>query len=53
VCPFAHKQGGEFSARRDLRRFAYASVPCDYARQKRRCPHGESCVFAHSLYEYW
>jgi hypothetical protein len=38
ACPFAHKQGGERSARRDLRRLPYLSIPCEFAKQARRPP---------------
>ncbi|KAI8466016.1 MAG: hypothetical protein J3K34DRAFT_461082 [Monoraphidium minutum] len=52
-CSFAHRQGGERSARRDLRRFPFLSIPCDYAKQRMSCPRGDNCPHAHSLYEYW
>lgn len=50
-CPCGHK--GERAARRDLRIHPYVAIACTYAKQKLPCPNGDTCPFAHSLFEYW
>lgn len=49
-CPFAHP--GEKARRRDPRKFQYSAVPCpDY--RKGTCKRGDSCEFAHGVFECW
>ncbi|KAF5184720.1 Zinc finger ccch domain-containing protein [Thalictrum thalictroides] len=49
-CPFAHP--GEKARRRDPRRFHYSGNPCaDFRRGT--CPRGETCEFAHGVFECW
>lgn len=49
-CPFAHP--GEKARRRDPCKFLYSGTPCpDY--RKGNCKKGESCEFAHGVFECW
>lgn len=48
-CPFAHK--GEKAARRDPRTHNHMSVICPDIRRSGRCPRGDSCPYAHSVFE--
>jgi len=49
-CPFAHP--GEKARRRDPRKHAYSAVPCpDY--RKGTCKRGDSCEYAHGVFECW
>ncbi|KAF6141953.1 hypothetical protein GIB67_037921 [Kingdonia uniflora] len=49
-CPFAHP--GEKARRRDPRRFHYSGNSCaDFRRGS--CPRGDSCEFAHGVFECW
>ncbi|CAI8592583.1 unnamed protein product [Vicia faba] len=49
-CPFAHP--GEKARRRDPRRFHYSGTVCpDYRRGG--CNRGDSCEFAHGVFECW
>lgn len=49
-CPFAHP--GEKAVRRDPRKFPYVCTPCpDF--KKGRCKRGDSCPFAHGVFERW
>lgn len=49
-CPFAHP--GEKARRRDPRKFNYSAVPCpDY--RKGTCKRGDSCEYAHGVFECW
>ncbi|XP_057476004.1 zinc finger CCCH domain-containing protein 54 [Actinidia eriantha] len=49
-CPFAHR--GEKARRRDPRRYNYSAVACpDY--RNGECRRGETCHFAHGVFEYW
>ncbi|KAF6263383.1 hypothetical protein COO60DRAFT_1267608 [Scenedesmus sp. NREL 46B-D3] len=50
-CPYAH--AGEHACRRDPRKFDYAAVVCPDLLQGGRCPRGESCHSAHSVFEFW
>eukprot|EP00249_Psilotum_nudum_P025074 c29366_g5_i1 orf=1-1062(-) len=49
-CPFAHP--GEKARRRDPRRFHYAGTACPEFR-KGSCRRGDSCEFAHGVFECW
>mmetsp|Transcript_13307 Transcript_13307/g.25345 ORF Transcript_13307/g.25345 Transcript_13307/m.25345 type:complete len:454 (-) Transcript_13307:273-1634(-) len=49
-CPFAHP--GEKARRRDPRKYNYSAVPCpDY--RKGTCKRGDSCEYAHGVFECW
>ncbi|CAL9012308.1 unnamed protein product, partial [Prunus brigantina] len=49
-CPFAHP--GEKARRRDPRRYHYSGTVCaDYRRGS--CSRGDSCEFAHGVFECW
>ncbi|KAK4757848.1 hypothetical protein SAY87_019149 [Trapa incisa] len=50
VCPYAHP--GEKARRRDPRRFQYSGTPCPDFR-KGVCKKGDSCEFAHGVFECW
>ncbi|XP_052181224.1 zinc finger CCCH domain-containing protein 54-like [Diospyros lotus] len=50
-CPFAHR--GEKARRRDPRRYNYAAVPCPDYREDGECIRGDTCQFAHGVFEYW
>lgn len=49
-CPFVHP--GENARRRDPRRFHYSCVPCPDFR-KGSCKRGDSCEYAHGVFECW
>eukprot|EP00252_Welwitschia_mirabilis_P020614 TRINITY_DN5087_c0_g1_i1.p1 TRINITY_DN5087_c0_g1~~TRINITY_DN5087_c0_g1_i1.p1 ORF type:complete len:798 (+),score=128.98 TRINITY_DN5087_c0_g1_i1:341-2734(+) len=49
-CPFVHP--GENARRRDPRRFHYSCVPCPEFR-KGSCRRGDSCEYAHGVFESW
>ncbi|KAK6936876.1 hypothetical protein RJ641_033906 [Dillenia turbinata] len=49
-CPFAHR--GEKARRRDPRKFNYSAIACPDFRNG-ECLKGESCEFAHGVFEYW
>lgn len=49
-CPFAHP--GEKARRRDPRRFLYSGSACPDFR-KGSCRRGDSCEFAHGVFECW
>ncbi|GFZ16694.1 zinc finger C-x8-C-x5-C-x3-H type family protein [Actinidia rufa] len=49
-CPYAH--AGEKARRRDPRRYNYSGEPCPEFR-KGHCKSGESCEFAHGVFECW
>ncbi|XP_010554668.1 PREDICTED: zinc finger CCCH domain-containing protein 29-like [Tarenaya hassleriana] len=49
-CPFVHP--GENARRRDLRKYPYTCVPCPEFR-KGSCPKGDSCEYAHGIFESW
>ncbi|GER50970.1 zinc finger CCCH domain-containing protein, partial [Striga asiatica] len=49
-CPFAHP--GENARRRDPRRHGYTPVPCPEFK-KGCCPKGDSCEYAHGVFESW
>ncbi|KAF2564578.1 hypothetical protein F2Q70_00015124 [Brassica cretica] len=49
-CPFIHP--GENARRRDPRKYPYTCVPCPEFR-KGSCPKGDSCVYAHGVFESW
>ncbi|KAI7732277.1 hypothetical protein M8C21_004849, partial [Ambrosia artemisiifolia] len=49
-CPFVHP--GENARRRDLRKFNYSCVPCPEFR-KGSCLKGDSCEYAHGVFESW
>ncbi|KAK4747034.1 hypothetical protein SAY87_026071 [Trapa incisa] len=49
-CPYAHP--GEKARRRDPRRFQYSGTSCPDFR-KGVCKRGDSCEFAHGVFECW
>ncbi|XP_028775265.1 zinc finger CCCH domain-containing protein 2-like [Neltuma alba] len=49
-CPFAHP--GEKARRRDPRRFHYSGTVCPEYRRG-GCSRGDSCEFAHGVFECW
>ncbi|GMI81414.1 tandem zinc finger 2, Oxidation-related Zinc Finger 1 [Hibiscus trionum] len=49
-CPYAHP--GEKARRRDPRKFHYSGTACPEFR-KGNCKSGESCEFAHGVFECW
>lgn len=49
-CPFVHP--GENARRRDPRRFHYSCVPCPDFR-KGTCRRGDTCEYAHGVFECW
>ncbi|KAK8928450.1 Zinc finger CCCH domain-containing protein 66 [Platanthera zijinensis] len=49
-CPFVHP--GENARRRDPRKFSYSCVPCPDFR-KGSCLKGDSCEYAHGVFECW
>eukprot|EP00249_Psilotum_nudum_P020889 c27885_g3_i1 orf=264-2603(+) len=49
-CPFVHP--GENARRRDPRRYHYSCVPCPDFR-KGACRRGDSCEYAHGVFECW
>ncbi|KAK4432942.1 Zinc finger CCCH domain-containing protein 20 [Sesamum alatum] len=49
-CPFAHP--GEKARRRDPRKFHYSGTACPDFR-KGNCRKGDSCEFAHGVFECW
>ncbi|CAN8256930.1 unnamed protein product [Cochlearia groenlandica] len=49
-CPYAHR--GEKATRRDPRRYSYCAVACPAFRNG-ACHRGDSCEFAHGVFEYW
>lgn len=49
-CPYAHR--GEKAQRRDPRRIPYCAIACPAFRNG-RCYKGDSCEFAHGVFEYW
>ena len=49
-CPYAHP--GEKARRRDPRKFSYSGVACPDFR-KGACKRGDSCEYAHGVFECW
>lgn len=49
-CPFVHP--GENARRRDPRKYSYSCVPCPDFR-KGSCLKGDSCEYAHGVFECW
>ncbi|CAK9138410.1 unnamed protein product [Ilex paraguariensis] len=49
-CPYAHP--GEKARRRDPRKYHYSGTACPEFR-KGQCKKGESCEFAHGVFECW
>lgn len=49
-CPFVHP--GENARRRDPRKYHYSCVPCPEFR-KGSCRQGDSCEYAHGIFECW
>lgn len=49
-CPFVHP--GENARRRDPRKYPYSCVPCPEFR-KGSCQKGDSCEYAHGVFESW
>lgn len=51
VCPFAHP--GEKAKRRDPRVYTYTGIACTEMKKNLQCPRGDSCPYAHNVFEYW
>lgn len=49
-CPYAHR--GEKAQRRDPRKFNYSAITCPEFRRG-GCRRGDSCQFAHGVFEFW
>ncbi|KAJ4706527.1 Zinc finger CCCH domain-containing protein [Melia azedarach] len=49
-CPYAHR--GEKAQRRDPRKIPYCAIACPAFRNG-KCYKGDSCEFAHGVFEYW
>ncbi|XP_072977745.1 zinc finger CCCH domain-containing protein 33-like [Typha angustifolia] len=49
-CPFVHP--GENARRRDPKKYLYSCVPCPEFR-KGSCRNGDSCEYAHGVFESW
>ncbi|KAK4255532.1 hypothetical protein QN277_008520 [Acacia crassicarpa] len=50
-CPFAHP--GEKARRRDPRKYHYSGIICPEYRRSGACKRGDSCEFAHGVFECW
>ncbi|CAK8568409.1 unnamed protein product [Lathyrus sativus] len=50
-CPYSHP--GEKARRRDPRKFHYSGTPCSEFRRLGNCTKGDSCYFAHGVFECW
>ncbi|KAK4750171.1 hypothetical protein SAY87_027620 [Trapa incisa] len=50
-CPFVHP--GENARRRDPKKYSYTCVPCPEFRKGGSCPKGDSCEYAHGVFESW
>lgn len=50
-CPFAHP--GEKAKRRDPAQFKYTAIACIDMKKSGSCPRGDSCPYAHNVFEYW
>ncbi|KAK4777124.1 hypothetical protein SAY86_005812 [Trapa natans] len=50
-CPFVHP--GENARRRDPKKYPYTCVPCPEFRKGGSCPKGDSCEYAHGVFESW
>lgn len=50
-CPFSHP--GEKAKRRDPRLFSYTGIACPDMKKAGRCEKGDSCLYSHSVFEYW
>ncbi|XP_072993810.1 zinc finger CCCH domain-containing protein 54-like [Typha latifolia] len=50
-CPYAHR--GEKARRRDPRKFPYNGIACPEFRQSGECGRGQSCEYAHGVFEFW
>lgn len=51
VCPFSHP--GEKAKRRDPRVYTYTGIACTEMKKNLQCPRGDSCPYAHNVFEYW
>jgi hypothetical protein len=51
VCPFAH--AGEKASRRDPHTHEYTGIACPEMKKNASCLRGESCPYAHNVFEYW
>ncbi|XP_054813839.1 zinc finger CCCH domain-containing protein 61-like [Prosopis cineraria] len=50
-CPFVHP--GEKARRRDPRRYHYSGTICSEYRRSGSCRRGDTCEFAHGVFECW
>ncbi|XP_028807872.1 zinc finger CCCH domain-containing protein 2 [Neltuma alba] len=50
-CPFAHP--GEKARRRDPRKYHYSGTICSEYRRSGACRRGDSCEYAHGVFECW
>lgn len=51
TCPFAHPN--EKAKRRDPRIYSYMGIACPEMKKNLQCPRGDSCPYAHNVFEYW
>ncbi|XP_045800166.1 zinc finger CCCH domain-containing protein 23-like [Trifolium pratense] len=50
-CPYSHP--GEKARRRDPQKYNYSGNPCPEFRKLGNCTKGDSCYFAHGVFECW
>jgi len=50
-CPYSHP--GEKARRRDPKKYNYSGNPCPEFRKLGNCTKGDSCHFAHGVFECW
>ncbi|GAB4819207.1 hypothetical protein N2152v2_006253 [Parachlorella kessleri] len=50
-CPFAHQN--EKAVRRDPRTHDYTGIACPDMKKQASCIRGDSCPYAHNVFEYW
>ncbi|XP_038971163.1 zinc finger CCCH domain-containing protein 67-like [Phoenix dactylifera] len=50
-CPYAHR--GEKARRRDPNKYPYSGIACPEFRLRGECQRGQSCEYAHGVFEFW
>lgn len=50
-CPFAHPK--EKATRRDPKKYSYTGIACPSMKKDGVCSLGDSCPYAHNVFEYW
>ena len=53
TCPYTHP--AEKARRRDPRHYSYTGIACPELKKNAQgtCPRGDTCPFAHTVFEYW